>query len=437
PALLRTPSVPNSRAIDFAATNYTQLPTTHHYLIRTLTWAGSSRTTPTRAGATTLTGSWKSPAFNPSTSTVASNMPPSLVIASRGDDLHPPCRVARRHRYVADRPFYGRRRHNHGNARRLRRAQPERGVRDADVHRFRQWCRCAHNRHRLRDCLRELREDAHRTQHFDRRRLCSYRADDKPISRLALDRRHHGNNLAPRRLERHRHRGRVHLHDVHAEGSAHVVAAEMKEALARPRGTQIQHGDQLTRGDAVQCARRPAHPRVDHRRRVTNDFELRGKVGELEGDAQRPLDGLFARDRDPQQRGERDRDELQAEMMPETERHQASELRVSSTRRKRRRRWPSSVASRERSCSAEKFRSRSPDIASEMVPVSSETTIAIASFSSVSPSAARWRVPRSRLTRGFTDSGRKHAAAAMRSPWMITAPSCSGDAGWKMLESRS
>ena len=72
-----------------------------------------------------------------------------------------------------------------------------------------------------------------------------------------------------------------------------------------------------------------------------------------------------------------------------------------------------------------------------MTPVSSDTTMATASFSSVRPIAARWRVPSSRDTLGFTESGRKQAAAAMRSPWTITAPSCSGDATWKMLASRS
>src|SRR5712691_3687099 len=56
--------------------------------MRTLTSAGSSRTTPTRAGATIMTGSWKSPVFSPSTSTEASNIPPSLVIASRGPRTH-------------------------------------------------------------------------------------------------------------------------------------------------------------------------------------------------------------------------------------------------------------------------------------------------------------------------------------------------------------
>ena len=72
-----------------------------------------------------------------------------------------------------------------------------------------------------------------------------------------------------------------------------------------------------------------------------------------------------------------------------------------------------------------------------MMPVSSDTTIATASVSSESPIAARWRLPSVRLSSGWTVSGRKQAAAATRLPWITTAPSCSGVAGWKMLTSRS
>jgi hypothetical protein len=48
-------------------------------------------------------------------------------------------------------------------------------------------------------------------------------------------------------------------------------------------------------------------------------------------------------------------------------------------------------------------------------PVSSETTTEIASEPSVTPIAARWRVPSSRETLGFFVSGRKTEAAAIRS----------------------
>ncbi len=83
------------------------------------------------------------------------------------------------------------------------------------------------------------------------------------------------------------------------------------------------------------------------------------------------------------------------------------------------------------------LRSIRPSRTSEIQPVSSETTTASASFSSVRPMAARCLVPRSLLRRGFTVSGRKQAAAEMRFSWMITAPSWSGDPAWKIVTSRS
>ena len=56
--------------------------------------------------------------------------------------------------------------------------------------------------------------------------------------------------------------------------------------------------------------------------------------------------------------------------------------------------------SRARSRSASMSRSMSPSITSEITPVSSDTTIATASFSSVTPIAARCRDPSSRLSVG-------------------------------------
>ena len=47
----------------------------------------------------------------------------------------------------------------------------------------------------------------------------------------------------------------------------------------------------------------------------------------------------------------------------------------------------------------------------EICPVSSETTMTIASLISVRPMAARWRVPRSLLMSSLVESGKKHPAA--------------------------
>src|ERR1019366_8403702 len=74
----------------------------------------------------------------------------------------------------------------------------------------------------------------------------------------------------------------------------------------------------------------------------------------------------------------------------------------------------------------------SPNAATEIRPVSSETTSERQSVSSVMPMAARCRVPNCRASAGLVVNGRKHAAAEIRSFWMITAPSCSGRPGWKM-----
>ena len=69
-------------------------------------------------------------------------------------------------------------------------------------------------------------------------------------------------------------------------------------------------------------------------------------------------------------------------------------------------------------------------------PLSSETTTATASVSSVMPSAARWRVP-NRSDRLISVSGRSAAAARMPSPRMITAPSWSSVRGAKIVVSSS
>jgi hypothetical protein len=78
-----------------------------------------------------------------------------------------------------------------------------------------------------------------------------------------------------------------------------------------------------------------------------------------------------------------------------------------------------------------------PADATEIVPVSSETSTTAQSLSSVIPMAARCRVPSCLEIKGFSESGRKHPAAATRDPSIITAPSCSGDPGRKIETSKS
>src|SRR5579884_2275881 len=84
---------------------------------------------------------------------------------------------------------------------------------------------------------------------------------------------------------------------------------------------------------------------------------------------------------------------------------------------------------RSRNRSGETSISISPKEAMETLPVSSETTMEMQSASSVTPMAARWRVPSCAESVGLVVSGRKQAAAARRSPWTMTAPSCSSAPG--------
>src|SRR5581483_8451648 len=66
-----------------------------------------------------------------------------------------------------------------------------------------------------------------------------------------------------------------------------------------------------------------------------------------------------------------------------------------------------------------------PPKQSEMVPRSSETTTTTASVSSVTPMAARWRVPSALSSPALGESGSTAPAVAMRRLLMITAPSWS------------
>src|ERR1700730_13260679 len=99
----------------------------------------------------------------------------------------------------------------------------------------------------------------------------------------------------------------------------------------------------------------------------------------------------------------------------------------------RRSRW----LNRSRRRSTVNSRSMLPATAMLIVPVSSEMMTATASVSSVIPIAARWRVPSWVERTGFMESGRKQAAAAIRSRCTITAPSCKGALGRNTVASRS
>ncbi len=63
----------------------------------------------------------------------------------------------------------------------------------------------------------------------------------------------------------------------------------------------------------------------------------------------------------------------------------------------------------------------------EIVEVSSETTSTVASVSSDSPSAARWRVPSDLSDTLNWVRGSTQPAPMIRSPRTSTAPSCRGE----------
>src|SRR6185503_4292359 len=176
----------------------------------------------------------------------------------------------------------------------------------------------------------------------------------------------------------------------------------------------------------------------------------------------RQLDDSFGvtfglRDRVPEEHGQDDRDEPPARILsdPRAEvawvRHAAEEAippDLRATRPFRVRRGParaedgelhstSSRCSVVRRVAASTSRVIVPSRTSEIVASSSETTITMASVSSVSPIAARWRVPRVFETLGFVVSGRKQPAAVIRPCWTMRAPSWIGESGRKMLVTSS
>ena len=225
------------------------------------------------------------------------------------------------------------------------------------------------------------------------------------------------------------------LHDLDAERHAHLLGVSVEQPLARPRRAQVEHRDDIARRHAAQRAGRAAHAHVDRGRRLADEFESGRKLLQLERHAQPALDGLLARDR-PSTAAAPGRATAASARGAGTA---SASLRYCDLRAARGalRRWSMSDAQpRAQLVGVEAALDLAVDHERD-APVSSDTTIATASFSSVRPIAARCREPSSLLSFGFTVSGRKQAAAAMRSSCTITAPSCSGDAGWKMLTSRS
>ena len=97
-----------------------------------------------------------------------------------------------------------------------------------------------------------------------------------------------------------------------------------KQPRARTRLLQIDHRDDVAGLQAAEQRRRTAQPDLDAVGRVANHFELRRNVAELHRHPQDALDDVLARDRQPQQTGEDERDELEPEVPEGMVSHQAS-----------------------------------------------------------------------------------------------------------------
>src|SRR5207249_10370949 len=206
------------------------------------------------------------------------------------------------------------------------------------------------------------------------------------------------------------------------------------------RAAQIQHGHHVSGPDAPERSGRAPHAHVDGGGHLVEQLKARRYLLQLERHPQTTFDGFLARHDHPHQQREPQRQQLQPEVTKRPDHQGLREPHVYWTSRAGgtfSRPSSTSVRSRTRSSSASSPRSICPSTTIEMLPVSSDTTIATESFSSVRPIAARWRDPRSLPNFGFTVSGRKHAAAATLSSCTMTAPSCSGDCGRKMLCRRS
>src|SRR5262249_50811672 len=153
------------------------------------------------------------------------------------------------------------------------------------------------------------------------------------------------------------------------------------------------------------AAERPgcaADPHVDERRRLAVELETCRKLLQLQRHAQSALDRLFASDDRPQEHRQPERQHLEAEVAERPHSlHVYCTWRLRGTRDGR-----CSSRRRRRVLSASGLRPRSicPSATIEMFPVSSDTTIATESFSSVSPMAARCREPSSLLSFGLTVS---------------------------------
>src|ERR1700693_2914353 len=148
-------------------------------------------------------------------------------------------------------------------------------------------------------------------------------------------------------------------------------------------------------------------------RHVGPDVQLLGNVLEFDRHRKRSREFRLPRHRDPKSNRDQHREQLPAGIVREEMFHGRSKLdsptadalwvTAAEVRISLRSRRPVSNCSTRSSATSSSI---SENAAIEILPVSSDTTTAIQSDSSVIPSAARWRVPSSVISSGLVVSGR-------------------------------
>src|ERR1035437_1421739 len=305
----------------------------------------------------------------------------------------------------------------------------------------------------------DARHAAGRSGDFHFRRVHVVLRDGIAVMPLAEEADMNRHRVHPPRLEIKAHSGGDGAHQAHTAHDLDVTIANAEGMLPAGRARHIDHYRGMIRlSHAAQGAGRAAQFELDGtRRRFGADLQSLGQILVLQADVGHGGEFGLGGDQRPDHHGDRQGEQLPAEILKQQiadplERadhgcaRSAGGLRLASV--------VSGISPAKSSicgaggCCTPKCRlmrsttsvtespgDNSPNAATEIRPVSSETTSERQSVSSVIPMAARCRVPNWRASAGLVVSGRKHAAAEMRSLWIITAPSCSGSPGWKM-ESR-
>ena len=242
------------------------------------------------------------------------------------------------HGLTADRTLAGAGQHFHPHGRGPRSLQPEQRIEQADSHGFGDACPGAGNRHRLGHRLGRARHRALGAGHLDRLWIGRHGPDDESWRRIAFDLGDNRHRARRRLLELHRDAARGHLNDLHTERHPHVLRSQLKEPATRPRGTQIEHRDDISGRHLADGSRAPAHAHVDEREGLAGQLEPRRKLLQLERHAQAAFDDLFAGHGHPERHGERQRDDLEAGMAKRPHRnelHQAPARVMTCTGRAR------------------------------------------------------------------------------------------------------